>query len=264
MRKFLKSAMAILLAAALLTGNTGYAQAAKERPADTITESVVSENAFASQAAGKQQSKAVVQVKSKKSTNAAYNKKAKKAYKKFLKGYFEKGKSFSYGRSGYKWNYKFSEHEGGYYLIYDINNDGKLELILDTSDTYVTINSALFLYYKGKVKCIGLSEGSHLGGPWPFGGMGKFILHSEDDCIAKIKKEECTEKYSIIKNGKLKTVAKEFESIIFAGDDSLPVKRYWIGKKIVSKKKFDNFIKKNAGTKNPKRIYWSDKYVQYK
>lgn len=30
MRKFLKSAMAILLAAALLTGNTGYVQAAHE------------------------------------------------------------------------------------------------------------------------------------------------------------------------------------------------------------------------------------------
>ena len=68
MRKFLKSAMAILLAAVLLTGNTGYAQAAQEQVADTITKSVVSETAFVSQAVGKQQSKAVVQAKSKKKT----------------------------------------------------------------------------------------------------------------------------------------------------------------------------------------------------
>ena len=262
MRKFLKSATVLVLAGVLLTGNIGYAQAAQEQPADTITKSIVNETVFVSQTVDKQQSKAVVQAKSKKSTNAAYNKKAKKAYKKFLKGYFEKGKSFSYGRSGYKWNYKFSEHEGGYYLIYDINNDGKLELILDTSDTYLTIDSALFLYYKGKVKCIGLSQFGYYGGP--FCRMGKFIRHQEHDCIAKIKKEGWTWKYSIIKNGKLKTVAKEFESITFAGDDSLPVKRYWIGKKIVSKKKFDNFIKKNAGTKNPKIIDCSYKYVQYK
>ena len=126
--------MAILLAAELLTGNTGYAQAAQEQVADTITKSVDSETAFVSQAAGKQQSKAVVQAKSKKSTNAAYNKKAKKAYKKFLKGYFEKGKAFTYGKSEIKWTHDFSENGGGYYVIYDINNDGKLELILNTED----------------------------------------------------------------------------------------------------------------------------------
>ena len=62
-RKFLKSAMALVLAGALLTSNTGYAQAAQEQAADTIIKSVVSETVFALQAAGKQQSKAVVQAK---------------------------------------------------------------------------------------------------------------------------------------------------------------------------------------------------------
>ena len=55
-----------MLAAVLLSGNIGYAQAAQEQPADTITESVINETAFTSLEVDKQQSKAVVQAKSKK------------------------------------------------------------------------------------------------------------------------------------------------------------------------------------------------------
>ena len=144
--------MTLLLAAALLTGNTRYAQAAQEQSADIITESVVSENAFASQAADKQQSKAVVQAKSKKQDkNAAYNKKAKKAYKKFLKDYYVQGKSFHYGWQQFKWSdYKSSRK----YSIYDINHDGKLELLIDNSGRP---ESYLFSYYKGKVKCVAVA-----------------------------------------------------------------------------------------------------------
>ena len=260
MRKFLKSAMAILLAAVLLTGNNGYAQAAQEQLADTITKSVVSETVLASQVAGTQQSRAVVQAKSKKSTNAAYNKKAKKAYKKFLKGYFEKGKAFAYDEDGktkikWEWTHNFSENGGGYYVIYDINNDGKLELILNTEDICgMAIPSALFIYYKGKVKCIGITGHNSyycgyrkgnliLGGE---GGMGEFYFY-----------------YYKIKNGKLKKVASSYDNAGMVDGETIPhVQKYWIGKKKVSKKKFDNFIKKNTGSKNPKII--NKEFVKYK
>ena len=149
MKKFLKSTMTLVLAAALLIGNTGYAQAAQEQPADTITKSVVSETVLASQAADRQQSKAVVQAKS---TNAAYNKKAKKAYKKFLKEYYVQGKSFSYMQEQYKWSdYECSDRQ---YTISDINHDGKLELLIYNVGRP---NYYLFTYHKNKVKCVAIA-----------------------------------------------------------------------------------------------------------
>ena len=231
MRKYLKSTVAMLLAATVLTGNTGVAQS---QQADEIRKNSIEKMTSTVKAAEVQQSKVNVKSESKKSTTAKYNKKIRKAYRKFLKGYYENGKAFRFHKSEYKWPFDFKKYDA-YYAIYDINNDGKDELILGLDG-----------YYWGHEK-------------------GKLIGECERDSLAGIKiKEGYTTAYYMIKNGKLKTIARFFDNEGWAISDSDKVRRYWIGKKRVSKKKFENFLKKRTGSKNPKRIFSSDKYVAYK
>lgn len=259
MRKYLKSTVAMLLAATVLTGNTGVAQS---QQADEIRKNSIEKMTSTVKAAEVQQSKVNVKSESKKSTTAKYNKKIRKAYRKFLKGYYENGKAFRFHKSEYKWPFDFKKYDA-YYAIYDINNDGKDELILNTDDMHGSSNpNTIFMYYKGKVKCIGMSG---LDGYYWGHEKGKLIGECERDSLAGIKiKEGYTTAYYMIKNGKLKTIARFFDNEGWAISDSDKVRRYWIGKKRVSKKKFENFLKKRTGSKNPKRIFSSDKYVAYK
>lgn len=238
----------MLLAATLLTGNTGIAQSQK---ADLFKKGSVERTAI------------TVKAKSKKSTTTDYNKRARKAYKKFLKGYYEDGKTFSYGTRKFNWWYDFKEYDADY-ALYDINNDGKDELILNTDDIVGSSDpNAIFTYYKGKVKCIGIS--GHYGYYWGH-KKGKLIGRCYNHCISGIKYNEgyMTE-YSVIKKGKLKVVARFFDNEGWAGSEpSDRVRRYWIGKKRVSKKKFQSYLKRKTGSKNPKTLFASDKYVTYK
>lgn len=260
MRKYLKVTVAILLATALLTGNIGSAQS---KQADVIWKSSIEKVTFTVKAAEIQQNKVNVKAESKKNTDTAYNKKVKKAYKKFLKGYYENGKAFSYHKSKYKWPFDYKKYDGCY-AIYDINNDGKDELILNTDDMMGSSNpNTIFTYYKGKVKCIGMS--GYYGYYWGH-TKGKLIGNYFNDYLSGIKiGEGYTTAYYMIKKGKLKMVAHSFDNEGWAETDSPDrVRRYWIGKKRVSKKKFENFVKKKTGSKNPKRIFSYDKYVTYK
>ena len=149
MKKILKQTAAMLLVALLLTGNTGFIQSTW---IDLVTNSFSNETVLTVKAAVKQQGKVTVRTATKKSKITAYNKKAKKAYKKFLKEYYVQGKSFLYGGSKYKWSdYKSSRK----YTIRDINHDGKLELLIyniGRPEHY------LFTYYKGKVKCAAIAQ----------------------------------------------------------------------------------------------------------
>ena len=147
-RKYLKVTVAILLATALLTGNTGFAQSTLS---NTITENISHKTAFTVKKTVKKQRKTNAKAKSKKGTTTAYNKKARKAYKKFLKEYYVQGKSFFYDGTEYKWiddnSSKYSDRK---YTIYDINHDGKKELLIYNTGRP---EYYLFTYYKGKVRC---------------------------------------------------------------------------------------------------------------
>lgn len=258
MKRSLKQTTAILLAATMLIGNSGVDSSTVT---GTVREYISKETVLTAKAATKKTSTANTKAKTKKQKEIeAYNKKAKKAYMQFLKGYFEKGKAFTYDKSKYTWGRDFKEYGGGRYLIYDLNNDGKKELILDTDMTECSSNPyTLFIYYKGKVKCIGRS--GQFGEYWRH-KKGKLIGHSYNDIWggAKISEGYKTAYYRIV-NGKLKMVAHSFDNEGWAGDSVV----YWIGKKRVSKKKYEDFLKKNTGSKNPKAISIGDKkFVQYK
>ena len=230
----------------------------------TVREYISKETVLTAKAATKKTSTTNTKAKTKKQKEIeAYNKKAKKAYMQFLKGYFEKGKAFTYDKTKHTWGRDFKEYGGGSYLIYDLNNDGKKELILYTYESEgASNNHALFSYYKGKVKCIGMS--GHYGYYWRH-KKGKLIGHSYKDCWGGAKiSEGYTTAYYRIENGKLKMVAKSFDNDGWATDSTGRVVVYWIGKKRVSKKKYEDFLKKNTGSKNPKAISIEDKFVQYK
>ena len=96
----------------------------------------------------------------KKKKIAAYNKKAKKAYRKFLKEYYVEGKSFYHNGYEYKWSYHRSKDR--LYAIKDINHDGKVELFIFNSKGS---ENYLFSYYKNKVQCAAVNViGSESGG----------------------------------------------------------------------------------------------------
>lgn len=93
----------------------------------------------------------VINAATKTKAKAAYNRKAKKAYKKFLKEYYIQGKSFFYDGIEYKWSdHNSSEYSDRMYTIYDINHDGKKELLIYNTGRP---EYYLFTYYKGKVNC---------------------------------------------------------------------------------------------------------------
>ena len=119
-------------------------------------------------------------------------------------------------------------------------------------------NSNCTIYYNGKVKCIGMTgHNSYYCGY----RKGRLILGGESGM------GEIYTYYYKIKNGKLKKVASSYDNGGVGGIDegTVPlVKSYYIGKKKVSKKKFNNFIKKNTGSKNPKEVAIWDKFVKYK
>ena len=191
-------------------------------------------------------------------TGMTKKQKIRKAYKKFLKGYFKNGKSFTYNHKKYKWKYKYSQgNSGGYYAIYDINNDGTEDLILYTMDICDTSNpSALFMYEKGKVKCIAFTGQDHF-----YKGFEKGNLIVGGVCDRRTGDYT---KYYKVKKGKLKLVAKEFSDEGW-GNEANIVRKYWIGKKKVSKSKFQKFLENETGIKNPS-ITWDAefKFIQYK
>ena len=148
MRKYLKSTVAMLLVATLLTGNTELGQL---QQADLFKKGSVERAEITVKAVAIQPSKVYVKAKSKKSTTTDYNKRARKAYKKFLKGYYVQGKSFFYEGREYKWSDdNSSEYSENKYTIYDINHDGKKELLIYNTGRP---EYYLFTFYKGKVKC---------------------------------------------------------------------------------------------------------------
>ena len=241
--------MITLLAAVLLSGNIGYAQAAQEQPADTITESVINETAFASQAADKQQSKAVVQAKSKKK-NAKKNRKAHLAYEKQLQ----------------KTKKEIWEPYISYFAYDDINGDGIDECIIlgdcmgdGKNKKKIALCSnmmAVYTYYNGKVKNVlyAICGGNAYTG----------YVNKKQKCLygyghtsynefgfSKIK----------IKNGKAKTVATYASKPLYnknggpkCDKNGEQICKYTVNGKKISKKKFEK-IENSALSTNAITMY---------
>lgn len=218
--------MALVLAGALLTSNTGYAQAAQEQAADTIIKSVVSETVFALQAAGKQQSKAVVQAKSKKK-NAKKNRKAHLAYERQIQ----------------KTKKEIEEPYISYFAYEDINGDGIDECIIlgdcmedGKNKKKINLNSnmmAIYTYYNGKVNRI-LDA---LCGGYVYKGC----INIKQKCIYRhsvISYNEYSFQKIKIKNGKAKKVAT-YESKALYNKNGEQICKYIVNGKNVSKKKFE-------------------------
>lgn len=182
--------------------------------------------------------KVVVQAATKKQKNAAFNKKAKKAYKKFLKDMYENRKAFTFDGKKYTWNSSWK------YAIVDINNDQKLELQIfnvGRPEYY------LFLYYKGKVKCIDIAP-----------------YHS---CFCRLKKGKIyvvssanngSEDNALmqIKDGKVKCLGYVFQQNEYTGSGSeFNILEFRNGKgKRISKKAFEKILKKYTGITDYKQI----------
>lgn len=255
MRKYLKVTVAILLATALLTGNTGSAQS---KQADVIRKSSIEKVTFTVKAAEIQQNKVNVKAESKKSTTKAYNKKARKAYKKFLKEYYVQGKSFFYDGTEYKWSddnsSKYSDRK---YTIYDINHDGKKELLIYNTGRP---EYYLFTYYKGKVKCASVA-GYH--DTFLECKKRKVIIMSGSNCGS-----ESNHMY-ILQKGTLKDLGGVFIENKYTGSGIMKngkIINRWsfsdgTGKKI-SRAQFKKILKKYTGSTNIKAFCVC--YMQHK
>lgn len=172
----------------------------------------------------KEESTVVVKAAStKKQKIAAYNKKAKKAYKKFLKKVKKQTKKedMSYCKGEYPVFYDQAQ-----YSFSDINNDGKLELILHPGEG-TGVGDDLYVYKNGKVKYIGT-----VGGIYTVYKSGNMFYSNYGGGVS-------TRLWYKLKNGKLKLVA--IYSIENEKIDSLSCK---INGKSVSVKKMKKFIKK--------------------
>lgn len=230
--------MAILLAATLVTGNTGYAQAAQGQSADRITESVVNEVDFVLQTTDKQQSKAVVQAKNKKK-NAKKNRKAHLAYEKQLqKTKKEIAELIPYPDSVY---FAYSDINGDgideCIILGEYIQDGKNKMKIDLGSNMM----AVYTYYNGKVNNVlyALCGGNGMSG---FVNLKQKCLYgfchtsSAEYSFSKIK----------LKNGKAKAVAT-YESIPLYNKNGGPkcdkngmqICKYTVNGKKISKKKFE-------------------------
>ena len=230
MKKFLKSTMTFVLAATLLTSNTGYVQAAQEQPADTITKSVVSETVFTSQATDKQQSKVVLQAKSKKK-NTNKNRKAHLAYEKYIPKVKKENEVLN----------------DPYFVYCDINKDGIDEcIIIDGDYAYgeevknkmkTSLSSSemgIYTYYKGKVRTVSeVFLGGNYYGLWVNLKQKCIYFSARND----EGKNETTITKKKIKNGEAKTVAV-YQSIP-TYKNGQEICKYTINGKKVSKKKYE-------------------------
>lgn len=121
------------------------------------------------------------------------------------------------------------------FWCYDINHDGVLELLLDEDG----VTSQLYYYYKNKIKKASVSS--------------YFACYKKGGvfCCFSMRYGYESEGYNIISNGKVKMMASMIDD---SGADSVSIKgpQYYIGKKKVSKSKFNSYIKRK--TKNSKTI----------
>lgn len=189
--------------------------------------------------------KMVVKAATKKQKVAAYNKKAKKAYKKFLKSYFVQGKSFYCNGYEYKWSDKKNKNRK--YTIRDINHDEKVELLVfnkDQSEHY------LFTYYNNKVKCESVS-----------GNEGAFFESKKGKVIVESSSHSAFEFYDlyILQKGTLKNVGSAMgqHEITESGEvkvnDIINNWHFYNGKKkLISKAKFKKILKKYTGSTDVK------------
>ena len=199
--------------------------------------------------------KMVVKAASKKK----YNKKAKKAYMKFLKGYFVHGKSFSYQGRKHKWRDDNSARDRDkYYLIRDINHDGKVELLVFNSGRP---EEYLFTYYKGKVKCVA-DFGYH--NYFKESKKGKIIVISGANCGTE------SNSIYVLKKGKLKYVAgvgienKQTGTGRQKNGKTVNEWSFSNSKGKISKAKFSQILKKYTGSSDIKAFcvcYMSSKNV---
>ena len=252
MKKVLKATAAMLLGTTVLTSSIGMTPAAQAKPVEVVEECVVNEQNLALKTTENPQSKAVVKARSAKNNKvAAYNKKAKKAYKKFLKGYFEQGKAFSYNGNKYKWSdhnsSEYSTDSDKQYIIKDINHDGKVELLIYNTGRP---EYYLFTYYKNKVKCLFAPGYSHT---FYECKKGKAIVRSES-----YGGRETSALY-ILKNGTLKNLGGIRVNSEYAGGGVLKNGKlieeweFFNGKgKSISKAKFKKILKKYTGSTNVK------------
>lgn len=173
--------------------------------------------------------KMVVNAATKKQTKATYNKKAKKAYRKFLKDVFVNGKYHN------GWGKNVTQRE---YAITDLNNDGKLELILNTLPFYGTSQGCVvYTYYQGQVKEAGYAYNCE---DYCYGFKKGNLIYNY------LEGKQIDEKYSKLKNGKLVTVARHYTDEPWGGTQNF----YEIKGKKVTRKKFEAFLKKKIGFKS--------------
>lgn len=183
---------------------------------DAVTETISADNETVTVAA-----KAAP---TKKQKIAAYNKKAKKAYKKFLKKVKKQTEkeNMSYTKGHYPVDYEFAG-----YSITDINNDGKLELLLHPGEG-TCVEDDLYVYKNGKVKYLGA-----------VGNVIK-VYKSGNMFYSTSGANSCWIQYWYqFKNGKLTLVAKS--TSIY---DKIASEYCEINGKSVSAKKMKNWIKK--------------------
>ena len=176
----------------------------------------------------------------KKQKNAAYNKKAKKAYKKFLKKIKKQTKKEdgSYC-DGYPVYYDQAE-----YSFSDVNNDGKLELVL-LPGWGTGVGNDLYVYKKGKVKYIGTV------------GIISIVYKRGNMFFSSSGGGVSTGRWHKLKNGKLKLVAiyssengKIDPSFCKKNGKTISVKKMKKFIKKMSKKKTVNKLKKCKYLKN--------------
>ena len=172
----------------------------------------------------KEESTVVVKAAStKKQKIAAYNKKAKKAYKKFLKKVKKQTKKedMSYCKGEYPVFYDQAQ-----YSFSDINNDGKLELILHPGEG-TGVGDDLYVYKNGKVKYIGTVGGIYT------------VYKSGNMFYSTLGTGYWNKSWYRFRNGKLTCVA----SCSF-NNDKIDSKSCEINGKSVSAKKMKNWMKK--------------------
>ena len=150
----------------------------------------------------------------KKKKIAAYNKKAKKAYKKFLKKVKKQAK-----KEGWLTDQSF-------YNITDINNDGKLELLIYPFEG-TCVSDELYVYKNGKVKYID-----------PVGQVNT-VFKSGNMFYSTLGTGYWNKSWYRFRNGKLTCVA----SCSF-NNDKIDSKSCEINGKSVSAKKMKNWMKK--------------------
>lgn len=126
------------------------------------------------------------------------------------------------------------------FWCYDINHDGVLELLLnEVSGSGI---SKLYYYHKNKLK---KSDVSSYFACYKKGGVFSYYTsHSGHDY----------EGYFVISNGKIKEIASTTDDS-GAGYDSAEGPQYYIGKKKVSKSKFNSYIRgktQNSKSMEPK------------